>query len=76
MSLALAIVLIVLLDAALIGLLVFAMTRANRLTPHVSAKLIVAGYEQEPAVTAGQTQPARSTRPSRRVGTSSVPVRS
>lgn len=79
MSLALAIVLIVFLDAALIGLLVFIMSRANRLTPHASAKLTVAEYEQvpvAPAVPAGQTQPARPTRSSRRVGASSVPARS
>lgn len=36
MSISLAIVLIVLLDAALIGLLAFVMSRASRLTPHAS----------------------------------------
>ena len=36
MSLALAITLIVVLDAALIGLLAFVMSRASRLTPHAA----------------------------------------
>ncbi|MHB8242958.1 MAG: hypothetical protein ACYDHN_13335 [Solirubrobacteraceae bacterium] len=74
MSLPLAITLIVLLDAALIGLLVFVMSRANRLTPHTSAAQAAA--EQAPAMPAGQTQPARPTRESRRIGASSIPARS
>lgn len=39
MSLALAITLIVVLDAALIGLLAFVMSRASRLTPHAAPAL-------------------------------------
>jgi|CZKG01.1.fsa_nt_gi hypothetical protein len=37
MSLSLAILVILVADAALIGLLAFVMSRANRLTPHASA---------------------------------------
>ena len=38
MSLSLAIVVIALADAALIGLLTFVMSRANRLTPHTPVR--------------------------------------
>lgn len=64
MSLSLAIVLIVLLDAALIGLLAFVMSRASRLTPHLPS-----GHEALAAVARTETarpEAAPATRPTRR----------
>jgi hypothetical protein len=58
MSLSLAISLIVLLDATLIGLLVFVMSRASRLTPHATPLTQTAAAQTSKAA-AGRTQPAR-----------------
>jgi hypothetical protein len=73
MSLPVAIALIVLLDAALIGLLVFVMSRAGRLTPHSSTD---AGERQTPLAPSRQAHhPVRPPKHSR-AGTSAVPARS
>jgi hypothetical protein len=69
MSLSLAIILIVLLDAALIGLLAFVMSRANRLTPHVSSRQAMP--TETPATEAAQPDAAPASRRPRR----SVPAR-
>jgi hypothetical protein len=64
MSLSQAIVLIVLLDAALIGLLAFVMSRASRLTPHLPS-----GHEAPAAVARTETaqpEPIRIPRRPRR----------
>jgi hypothetical protein len=59
MSLSLAIALIVLLDAALIGLLVFVMSRASRLTPHATpATQTLIAHAQAPKAPADRTHSA------------------
>ncbi len=75
MSVSAAIAVIVLLDAALIGLLVFVMSRASRLTPHSPSALQAphtSSIAVPPATQIPRTHPARS---GRRIG-SAVPARS
>ncbi len=75
MSLPLAIAVIVLLDAALLGLLVFVMSHASRLTPHAAS----AGSSIErrtPAATRVAIQPAHPSKRAGRISTPAVTARS
>lgn len=75
MSLSVAIAVIVLLDAALIGLLVFVMSRANHLTPHLSSSEV---REPQPHL-APDTAPSHAARGAKhagRIGSSAIPARS
>jgi hypothetical protein len=74
MSLPVAIAVIVLLDAALIGLLVFVMARASRLTPHLSST--DAGETRISLAPSTQTHhAARPLKHHSRVGSSAIPAR-
>ncbi|HEV7163212.1 MAG TPA: hypothetical protein VGN25_08160 [Solirubrobacteraceae bacterium] len=75
MSLPLAIAVIVLLDAALIGLLVFVMSRASSLTPHLSSTDAGETRTSLAPSTHGH-HAARPANHSSRIGSSAIPARS